>query len=76
MISSMEYDDWESSNSFKHHGSKFNLNDFDEIEEPPPVHIIYPRPAFTSVSNLIPFSRYLLLNALFLTLLRICGSTK
>ena len=34
-------------------GRPFDPNDFDEFEEPPPVHIIYPRP---SSQSLLPSS--------------------
>lgn len=27
---------------------KFDFDNFDEIQEPPPVHIIYPRPSFNN----------------------------
>lgn len=40
-------------------GRPFDPNDFDEIEEPPPVHIIYPRPSSLS---LLPSSDFSLIN--------------
>lgn len=30
---------------------RFNVDHFDEIQEPPPVHIIYPRPPFNCANN-------------------------
>lgn len=32
--------------------SEYNPNNFDEIEEPPPVHIIYPRPSYNNAFSL------------------------
>lgn len=40
-------------------GRPFDPNDFDELEEPPPVHIIYPRP---SSHSLLPSSDISLVN--------------
>lgn len=37
-------------------GRPFNPNDFDELEEPPPVHIIYPRPSSQSLLTSSDFS--------------------
>lgn len=39
-------------------GNRFDPNLFDEIEEPPPVHILYPRPAFNRSKNLISSVRF------------------
>lgn len=52
--SSLIYPDKE--NNF---GEPFDPNDFDELEEPPPVHIIYPRPSSLS---LLPSSDFSLIN--------------
>lgn len=52
MPSSLVYTDLDGDFSF---GLPFDPNAFDEIDEPPPVHIIYPRPSkipsSTSLSN-------------------------
>lgn len=62
--SSLRYPDIE--NGF---GRPFNPNDFDEVEEPPPVHIMYPRPTShsflpsndISLTNLVGFQTILLI---------------
>lgn len=57
-------------------GRPFDPNDFDELEEPPPVHIIYPRPSSqsfvpandASLQNLICFHSILVvLNCLWMS---------
>lgn len=65
--SSLVYSDLD--NEFDHHA--FDDGDFDAIEEPPPVHIIYPRPSSQPIlqslnlKNVICFQTILLASNLF-----------
>lgn len=51
--SSLTYADIDPEDQDSDFGSRFDPSLFDEVEEPPPVHIIYPRPAFNRSINSI-----------------------
>lgn len=65
--SSLVYPD--SDNNF---GTQFDPNLFDELEEPPPVHILYPRPSSTSTSSSSLHLLFLLIASIVFQMFRIC----
>lgn len=46
--------------------ARFNFDHFDEIQEPPPVHIIYPRPPFNCANNFRNLNNLLILIGIFI----------
>lgn len=72
--SSLIYTDIDPDDQDTDFGGRFDPSLFDEIEEPPPVHIIYPRPAFNrSINSKVIEHLHLMWSLLVMVLHFNCG---